>query len=163
MAIAAKCGSAQSKNLLGETIRKSHTDSLYTELNNTVYNAFYNSPYIMTQTPSFTMLKIDIDKNGKVSSINFSDSADSSLINAWQNRRKNRDYKATLEKYALSKYYKDISLLIPLAFEPNAPNSKAHFTYKQIEAVFKFNQQEFIGPSIILPPIFIPVLADHNF
>jgi hypothetical protein len=143
-------------------VKVPYTDSLYREFVNTIYNAFYNPSYMMTQSPTFTILKIAIDKQGKVADIRFSDSADSSLVKAWKNKPKSHDDVATLEKYAKAKAYKNISILIPVIFEPNAPNLKKQFTYEQAESLFKFNRQSFSGSSIMMSPIPIPVLSDHN-
>jgi hypothetical protein len=48
-------------------------DSLLKEFQNTVYYTFYNPTYM--QTPTFTMLKIDVDGTGKIGGNDFSDSA----------------------------------------------------------------------------------------
>src|ERR1700753_686578 len=83
------------------------SDSLYTEFSNTIYSSFYHSSYMSTNTPTFAIFKIDFDKNGKVTDMKFSDSADSSFVKAFENRKKWHDDKATLERYAKIKSYKN--------------------------------------------------------
>ncbi|MET3611343.1 hypothetical protein [Mucilaginibacter rubeus] len=155
---------AQDK-MLGEGKYK-HTlsDSLLTEFSGTVYNSFYNPSYMSTTTPTFAVLKIDIDKNGKVVDMRFSDSADSTFVRAFDNRKKKKwhDDKATLEKYARIKSYKDVSLLIPVSYEPQLPNSNKYYTNGYLESYLKFNNKDFTGKAVMLSPIFIPVLTKGN-
>ncbi|PWK75301.1 hypothetical protein LX99_03794 [Mucilaginibacter oryzae] len=153
------CAKAQDK-ILGEgKYRHTLSDSLLSEFSSTVYDSFYNPSYMATTTSTFAMLKIDIDIAGKVKGITFSDSADSTFVQAFKNRKKRHDDKATLEKYAKLKMYKDVSLLIPVSFEPKLPNSDKHYTNSYFESYLRFNHEDFTGKAIILTPIFIPVLA----
>ena len=153
---------AQDK-MLGEGKYK-HTvsDSLLTEFSNAVYNTFYTPSYMSTTTPTFAVLKIEIDKNGKVADIRFSDSADSTFVKAFDNRKKWHDDKATLEKYAKLKSYKDVSLLMPVSFEPQQPNSDKHYANGYLESYLKFDKKPFEGKAIMLSPIFITVLSKGN-
>jgi hypothetical protein len=114
------------------------------------------------QTATFAVLKIDIDKKGKVTDIRFSDSADSTFLKAYANRQQWPDEKGTIEKYAKAKGYKNVSLLMHVRFEPRYPSSNKYISYDQAEAVMQFAGKEFIGNSIILPCMNIRVSAEHN-
>lgn len=138
------------------------SDSLLTEFSNTVYNTFYTPSYMYTTTPTFAVLKIEIDKKGKVADIRFSDSADYTFVKAFDNRKKWHDDKATLEKYAKLKAYKDVSLLMPVSYEPQFPNPNKYYTNGYMESYLKFNNKDFTGKAVMLSPIFIPVLTKGN-
>src|SRR4051812_39305891 len=88
----------QAQNLKVKTnaiIHQSAEDSLIKEFSNTLYHTYYNPTFMQVTTATFTMLKIDIDWNGKVTGINFSDSADSVFVKAWINKKSDHDDKAT--------------------------------------------------------------------
>ncbi|AYL96213.1 hypothetical protein HYN43_013325 [Mucilaginibacter celer] len=110
-------------------------------------------------TPTFAVLKINFDATCKVTDMRFSDSADSTFVKAFENRKKWHNDRATLEKYAKIKGYKDLSLLIPVSFEPRLPDSDKHYTNNYIESYMRFNNKDFEGKAIMMPPIFIRVLA----
>jgi hypothetical protein len=122
-------------------------DSLLKEFQNTVYYTFYNPTYMQTTVPTFTMLKIDIDGTGKIAGIDFSDSADPSFTKAWSDKKNVHDDKATLQQYAKIKGYYNVSLLMPVSYQPNYPNQKKVFTN---------------GKAILLEPINIVVLSKGN-
>lgn len=151
------------KKILDE-IRYEHTaaDSMLTEFYNKIYGSFYNPTYRLNKIATFALLKIDIDKTGRINSIDFSDSADSSFVNSFAQRSQSEYDKVTLERYAKEKSYKDLSLLIPVIFEPNFPNQKKIFNYDELEGLLRFNKQNFTGKSVILSPIFIKVAVKGN-
>ena len=160
---------AQTKSTLGFDIKsrakpykQTLEDSLFNELNNTIYYTYYNPSYIHNKAPVFTILKVDIDWNGKVTLIGFSDSADSTFVKAWINRPKDDDGKATFERYAEVKSYKNVSLLIPIAYETDLPNANKNYTNDYLESYFKFNKKAFTGNAVILSPIIIPILKTGN-
>lgn len=143
--------------------KQSYTDSLYAIICNPIYNSFYNPSYMSSTTPTFTMLKIDIDKNGKVTDIRFSDSADSTFVNAYVNRKKWPNEISTIEKFAKAKEYSDVSLLMPVNYEPNyRPKQTKVFSYEEMENIMKFNKKEFTGKVVKLPSMNIRVLSEHN-
>jgi hypothetical protein len=150
------------KPIRNNKVKLSVEDSLYSEINNTIYNTFYTPSYMVNKTPVFTVFKVDIDWEGKVISIQFSDSADSTFVKAWLNKPKYHDDKATLERYAKAKSLTNISLLIPVIYEPNYPQQKKVFSYDELEAIMKFNKQNFTGKSIMFSPINIAVLLRGN-
>jgi hypothetical protein len=150
---------AQEKGLELEKYKPTVSDSLYMEISTTIYYSFYATSYMSTSTPTFAILKIDFDKNGKVTDMKFSDSADSSFVKAFENRKKWHDDKATLERYAKIKSYKNISLLIPVSYEPLLPNSTKYYTNAYLESYFKFDKKDFTGNAVMKSPIFIKVLA----
>jgi hypothetical protein len=153
---------AQNRGIDRNKQKLSYTDSLYLEMDNTIYNSFYDSSYFSTLTPTFTILKIDINKRGKVTGIQFSDSADTVFVKTYLNRKKWHDDKATIEKYAKVKSYKGISLLIPVSWEPNYPNQKKIFSYDEMEGIMKFNGKDFTGQSVLLQPIYIRISPNGN-
>ncbi|MDB5129969.1 hypothetical protein [Mucilaginibacter sp.] len=153
---------AQDRVLNNEKYKHSVSDSLFNEFSNGIYHSFYTSSYMSTTTPTFTMLKVDISKNGKVTSIQFSDSADSTFVKAYLNRKKWHDDKATLEKYAKIKSYTDVSLLIPVSWEPDYPNQKKLFSYDEMEGIMRFNKKDFTGKSVFFPPIYIKITPGGN-
>ncbi|MEZ2336751.1 hypothetical protein AB6735_14005 [Mucilaginibacter sp. RCC_168] len=150
---------AQEKGRDLEKYKPTALDSLYTEISNTIYSSFYHSPYMSTTTPTFAILKIDFDKNGKVTDMRFSDSADSAFVKAFENREKWHDDNATLERYAKIKSYKNLSLLFPVSFEPQLPNSNKYYTNDYLESYFKFNKKDFTGKAVMQSPIFIKISA----
>jgi hypothetical protein len=153
---------AQEKVLGEGKYRHTASDSLFTEFSGTVYNCYYTPSYMSNSTPTFAMLKIDIDPKGKVTSIQFSDSADSTFVKAFVNRKKWHNDEATLEKYAKIKGYSEISLLIPVSWEPKYPYQKKIFTYEELEGLMKFNSKNFTGKSIIFSPIHIKLSSSGN-
>jgi hypothetical protein len=137
------------------SFKQSTEDSLINKFQNNIYYSFYNPSYMVNTVATFTILKIDINRQGKVTNIQFSDSADSTFVKAYLNYNKDQDNKTTLEKYAEIKSYKDISLLIPISYEPNYPYQKKLFSYDELESMLKFNQQVFVGKSMVFSPIII--------
>jgi hypothetical protein len=156
------CLMAQEKNQNMERFNQKAADSLFTEISNTIYDSFYTSSYMSTTNSTFTVLKIDINKQGKVTGINFSDSANSTFVKAYTNRKKWHDDTATLEKYAKMNSYTDVSLLIPVSFEPNYPYQKKVFSYDELESMMKFDKKNFTGKSILFSLIRITVLPHGN-
>ncbi|NOW96538.1 hypothetical protein [Mucilaginibacter sp. SG564] len=150
---------AQEKRSDSEKSKQAVSDSLYMEISTTIYYSFYATSYMSTNTPTFAILKIDFDKNSKVTAMGFSDSADSSFVKAFENRKKWHDDKATLERYAKVKSYKNLSLLIPVSYEPQLPNSTKYYTNDYLESYFKFDKKNFTGNAIMESPIFIKVSA----
>lgn len=143
-------------------VRISYTDSLINEFENSIYESFYNPVFwSKTPNPTFTVLKIDIDKEGKVKDVRFSDSADTLFVNAFLRRPKYHDDTATLKKYAKAKEYKDISILIPVSYEPFY-SPQHNFNYSNLELLMKFDKKDFTGKAIMLAPIQIKVLSEHN-
>lgn len=150
------------KAIINKTFKQSTEDSLYLEISNTIYYTYYNPAYMSNKTPVFTILKVDVDWAGKVTNISFSDSADSVFVKAWQNKPKVHDDKATFERYSKEKSYKNVSLLIPISYEPQLPNSNKYFTNDYLETYLKFDKKAFVGNAIMLPPITITVLEKGN-
>ncbi len=140
----------------------SYTDSLLSKIDAPIYYSFYNPTYMVVKTATVTVLKIDIDKKGKVTDIRFSDSADSTFLKAYANRQQWPDEKGTIEKYAKAKGYRDVSLLMNVRFEPRYPSPIKDISYDQVEAIMQFAGKEFTGNSVILPGMNIRVLAEHN-
>ena len=156
------CLKAQEKNQNLDHFNQKTADSLFTEISSTIYDSFYTSSYMSTTNSTFTVLKIDINKQGKVTGINFSDSADSTFVKAYTNRKKWHDDTATLEKYAKINSYTDLSLLIPVSFEPNYPYQKKLFSYDELESIMKFGKNSFTGKSVLFSLIRITVLPHGN-
>lgn len=153
---------ANKKGIINKTYKQSTEDSLYLEISNTIYYTYYNLAYMSNKTPVFAILKVDVDWAGKVTNISFSDSADSVFVKAWQNKPKVHDEKATFERYSKEKLYKNVSLLIPVSYEPQLPNSIKYFTNDYLETYLKFDKKAFVGNAIMLPPIIITVLLKGN-
>jgi hypothetical protein len=160
----ANCLKAQMKRAynFNAKIHQSMEDSLLNQFQNTIYNTFYNPEYMSNNTPIATMMKVDINWEGKVTSISFSDSADSIFVRAFKNHPKWYDDKATLEKYAKVKSLTNISLLIPVNYEPGYPHQRKTFSYDELEGLMKFNKKSFTGKSIVFEPVNIVVLARGN-
>ncbi|MDB5135276.1 MAG: hypothetical protein JWP37_1879 [Mucilaginibacter sp.] len=151
--------SAQKKNKKAPT-HKSYADSLMGAFRNSVYGRIYNPAFwSKSYMPTLTILKISINKNGKVTDIRFSDSADTLFVKTFANMPKRNDDLSTLEKYALAKSYKDISILIPINYEPNY---RAHrsFDYNNLQLLMRFDKKEFEGKALISPPLLVGVVAD---
>jgi hypothetical protein len=142
----------------------SKEDSLMSEIRSSIYNNIYNPKFWGEYTtPTFTILKVTYDNNGDVKHISFSDSADSSFLKLYSKMPTYHDIKTTFKNYAAIKSYRDISLLIPVYYEPSyTSHQNQNFYYFQIESIMKFNGKEFVGKSILLRPIVIRVLKEHN-
>ena len=133
------------------------------QFRNIVYNTIY-APEFRSQVfmPSFTVLKIDINALGNITDIRFSDSADTLFVKQYKLRKSTpSDEKALLEQYAKYNSYKDVSIIIPVNYEPNY-DSKRSFYYDHMEVLMQFNKKYFTGKAIILAPINIPVLTKGN-
>jgi len=152
--------SAQNKTF--ELPKQSYSDSLYARICTPIYFSFYTPSYMATTTPTFTILKIEINSQGKVIAINFSDSADSVFVKAYKNRKKYDDEISTLEKYVKAKLYTDVSLLMPVSFEPKYPNSVKDFSYDKMESIMQWNKKEVVGRVIMLPSMNIRILPNGN-
>jgi hypothetical protein len=150
------------KTIRKENFKLSEADSLYHEIDNFIFGTFYTPSYMSTKISTFSILKVDIAWGGKVTDIRFSDSADSTFVKAWNDKLKTYDIKATFEKYAKAKSYEYVSLLIPISFEPQQPNSDKHYTNGYLESYLKFDKRPFEGKAIMLSPIFITVLSKGN-
>ncbi|MFA6247344.1 MAG: hypothetical protein WC615_10415 [Mucilaginibacter sp.] len=135
------------------------------QFRNIVYNTIY-SPEFRSQSfmPSFAFLKIDINASGNVTDVRFSDSADTLFVKQFKLRKSTpSNEKVLLEQYAKDNSYKDISIIIPVNYEPNYTNKQSSiFYYNQMEALMQFNKKQFVGKAIILAPINIPVLTKGN-
>jgi hypothetical protein len=133
-------------------------DSLLKEFENKIYYTFYGQGYRKNNT-TYTIMKVDINWDGKVTGINFSDSADSSFVNAWTNSKIGHDDKATLERYAQIKAYKSVSLLIPINYQYGYPVKQKDLSPGERDALMKFNNKNFSGKAIMFDPIKISVLG----
>lgn len=141
----------------------SYVDSLLNEFRGTVYNSFNNPVFwAKSQTPVFTFLRVDIDKNGKVKNIRFSDSADTLFVAAFSHRPKYHNDKLTLERYAKARTYTDLSIIIPVSYEPSYSPQRDFYEINNMETLMKFDNMEISGKVIILSPVKIGVLPDHN-
>jgi hypothetical protein len=146
--------------------KQSLEDSLHMVIDNDIYHTYY-SPYISGyrsnhKEPVFTMLKIDIGWDGKVTGIQFSDSADSAFVKAYFNSPRANNRKDIFEKYAKVKSYSRVSLIIPVSYQPNSPNKEGVFSYDNVQSLTKFKGQSFIGPVVLLPTVIISVLSKNN-
>ncbi|EHQ30358.1 hypothetical protein [Mucilaginibacter paludis] len=137
-------------------------DSLFNDFRNAIYYTYYHPSYMSNKKPIFTMLKITLDWQGKVTDLGFSDSADSVFVNAFANKAKQYDFKATIETYAKVKSLTKISLIIPVYFEPSYEKKEHAFTYGELEGLMKFNKRSFEGPAIFYPEMNI-ALGEMNF
>ncbi|WP_162996453.1 hypothetical protein [Mucilaginibacter celer] len=150
------------KTIQKSKFKRTAADSLYLEINNFIYGTFYNPTYWETKTPTFTVLKVDITWDGRVSDMRFSDSADSAFVKAWNDKLQTHDIKATFGRYAKEKSYEYLSLLIPVSFEPLQPKSENHYANKYLESYLKFDKRDFEGEAIMMTPVFVQVLAKGN-
>jgi hypothetical protein len=87
---------------------------------------------------------------------------DPNFTKAWLNKKNSHDDKATLQQYAKIKGYYNMSLLIPVSYQPNYPNQKKVFTYDELGETMKFSKRNFAGKAILLEPINIVVLSKSN-
>ena len=140
----------------------STADSLLTGIDNAIYYSYYNPGFWSKATkPIFTILKIDIDKEGHVGTIRYSDSADSLFANTYLKKVTFPDEKVKIEKYAKIKSYTNTSIVIPVSYEPNyGPGCRVD--YESIESMLTFNKEAFTGAVILLAPIHIQVLSHGN-
>ena len=156
------CLKAQIKLQHDPKIKQTMEDSLFNQFRNTIYYSFYNPAYISNTTTTLTIMKVDINWQGKVTNMGFSDSADSTFVKAFNNHPKWYDDKATLEKYAKVMSLTNISLLIPINYEPNYPDQHKVFSYDELEGLMKFGKKSFTGKCIMFEPINISVLSKGN-
>ena len=140
------------------------TDSLIQEYKDYLFNSINNPKFwAEVKTPAYILLKIDFDATGKVKSIRFSDSTDTLFVSAFNRQPKYHNYQLTLETYAQKKGYKDVSLLIPIYYEPHYDTDPGFYiSYNRLEMTVKFDGKEFRGKSIILSPIIMRVLSKGN-
>ena len=146
--------------------KQSLEDSLRMVIDNDIYYTYY-SPYTSGyrsnhKIPVFTMLKIDIGWDGKVTKIQFSDSADSAFVKAYFNNPRASNRKDIFEQYAKIKSYSRVSLIIPVSYQPNSPNKEGVFSYDNVQSLTKFTGQSLIGPVVLLPTVIISVLSKNN-
>jgi len=143
-------------------VKRTNTDSLIRIIDNTIYNTYYNSNYWKKSIiPVFTVLKIDITETSNVKRIEFSDSADTLFTKELWRNPAYKNIKTALERYAKNKGYKNISILIPINYEPNY--SPVHgVDYKHVESLMKFNGKDVIGKTILFSPVRIKVLSKGN-
>lgn len=160
--------SAQIKiNLKTDTkYKQSLEDSLRMVIDNDIYYTYY-SPYTSGYRSNhkesvFTMLKIDIGWDGKVTKIQFSDSADSAFVKAYFNNPRASNRKDIFEQYSKIKSYSHVSLIIPVNYQPDYPNQKKIFSYDEFEGIMKFNGKDFTDQSVFLQPIHIRISANDN-
>ncbi|MBS1520228.1 MAG: hypothetical protein JST50_04470 [Bacteroidetes bacterium] len=140
----------------------SYADSLMGSFRNSIYSRIYNPAFWSKSTkPAFTMIKISIDINGKVSNIKFSDSADTLFLKTFLSMPKHYNDIAILEKYAAIKSYKNVSILVPVSYEPGY-NPNHNYSYSNLQSLMKFDKKDLVGEVIITPPIIIGVLNEHN-
>jgi hypothetical protein len=157
-----------SKQLSAQTVQPSELVNPITEqglLNkilNDIYFTYYSPTYISNKTPVFTILKVDVSQNGKIADISFSDNTDAEFKNAYFNNKDIGVFKKTFEKYAQQKSYFNISLLIPISYQPNSPNKEGGGSYDNIQSLTKFKGQSLIGSTVILPMVTISVLSKNN-
>ncbi|AMR31571.1 hypothetical protein A0256_09110 [Mucilaginibacter sp. PAMC 26640] len=137
-------------------------DSLLTDFENSVYRRIYNPDFWnKCYTSTFTVIKIDIDSNSKVTSIKFSDSADSLFTKIYATRKIQFDECTTLSNYAKTKAYKNISIIIPVIYIQNY-SAQTSFNANNVESLLKFGNKAFLGNAIIRPTITIKLLPKGN-
>lgn len=134
----------------GHENMRSSADSLLDEFENSVYGNTYEPNALSKYTPRLTLLKIDINVNGQVTDIRFSDSADTSIVRTFQHRHQYHNDKSTFEKYARIKSYSDVSVLIPVSYWLLYNESKK-INWGKTDALMKFEGKDFNGKAIILP------------
>lgn len=139
--------------------RVSYADSLYKKIDDKIYDSFYSTQYMGTRKPAFNVLKVDINKKGKVTDVRFSDSADSAFIKAYNRKSKYASDKELFEKYAKAKKITDASILVPISFEPE---NNSGIPPKDIDNILMFKGVRFAGKSYVFPQITIRVLNEHN-
>lgn len=159
------CQSINAQNVKDRPLPSSQlsNDKSINQFLNIIYNTIY-TPKFWSKSfmPSFSVLKIDINASGQVTDIRFSDSADTLFVKQFEMRKTVRsDEKAFLERYAKDNSYRDISIIIPVNYEPNY-SSKRSFYYDQMESFMQFNKKHFTGKAIILAPMNISVLTKGN-
>lgn len=147
-----------------KTKHQKYADSLIGVFCNTIYRCGYNPGFwAKCYTPVFTTIKIDIDKKGKLSGVEFSDSADSLFKAEFSKGLNHERDKQILEEYAKAEQLKNVSILIPVYYEPWADvKYKFHLNYGAIEGLLRFNKKPYRGNAIVLPPVRIPVLSTGN-
>src|ERR1700759_1574662 len=125
------------KNFGQQTIKRSVSDSLLVQIKNDIYYSFYNPTYMTNKKPVFTFLKADINWDGNLTSIAFSDSADSTFVNAFSVYATKQNYRETFQKYITVQKLKNVSILIPVNYEPDYSSkdysvSRKTLTYKEL-------------------------------
>jgi hypothetical protein len=99
---------------------------------------------------------------GELKSLNFSDCADSLFTKELLgNPNHLKTLQVALQEYARKATYKNISILIPVSYQPNYSPTR-EMDYKHVEALFQFNKRDIVGKTIIFSPIRIKVLSKGN-
>jgi hypothetical protein len=142
----------------------SYSDSLVQRFEKTIDSVYHDSHFWYKGiTHQFTILQILIDKHGKVKKIGYSDSADKIFVDAFLKQSESPRNISTLEKYAKAKKYKNISILIPVYYETRFERHPSfEHNYDFMESIMKFDAKPFSGQSVILEPVIIRILAEHN-
>jgi len=144
--------------------KPNYADSLLTRFCNRI-DSTYHDYHFWTKgiTHQFVVLQIRIDEHGQVRRIWYSDSADKIFKDAFLKQSVSSENISILEKYARAKNYKDISILIPVYFESSFERKPSfEHNYNFMESILKFDGKPFSGESVILEPVIVRVLAEHN-
>ncbi len=112
-------------------------------------NRDFNSKCYMS---TFTVLKIDIDNRGEIKDLNFSDNVDTLFSKSFFLRHTYKNERAILTQYIKLNAYKNISVLIPINYEP-FNDVHRNLYYDSMESFLRFNKKDFTGKAVMLSPI----------
>jgi hypothetical protein len=126
-------------------------------------NIPYPTALVNKCTPTTTFLKINVGKNGTITSMVLSNSADSTLKASFRANRDRLDmvsFKSYIKKAAI----KNVTLLIPVyIYFKHSECVLKGIDATQLTHLLKFGKDDFAGSAIILSPIDYSFAIDVNY
>lgn len=127
-----------------------HEIALINSFNLSVIKNIQYPPQLMAaKSPTFATIKIAIDKNGKIITVNISDNTAPSFKQEFVAKKQMYNITA-LRKYIVQQKLKNIALLIPIWIYFSEDDK---LDTKQFQGLMKFNELQFTGNAIIFKPI----------
>ena len=112
------------------------------------YGSVVNNVH-MVPKPIGTIIKIDVDRLGKIAGIQLSDSADPDFMKQFEQQKKTLDFDA-LNRYVKANNLSNISLLIPYYVTDKKNPNASHGKGRKLK---QFENKDVTGKTIMLDPI----------
>jgi len=139
---------------LSGNIFAQNADSLLNDFGNSILKKMhYPNELVSRCTPTFTVLKITVDKEGEIANMQLSDSADPLFVVEWLSKKKLIDL-SSLKKYIKKYSIASTEVLLPINYTfSNRSCSTMNIDQANCLRLFLFENSPAKGNFYVLPPL----------
>lgn len=129
-------------------------DSLLNNFGNSILKKMPYPPELVNScTPTFTILKITVNKSGEIANTQLSDSADPLFVIEWLSKKKFIDFSA-LKKYINRRSISSAEVLLPINYTfSNKACDTMNVEQNNCAKLFLFENKSAIGNFYVLPSL----------